>query len=65
MGVKTEPYQVAAPGGVILRTNADRQAQAWSVAEVLRCWVKTGGGAPGPRGDNIATFAGRDASQGV
>jgi glycogen debranching enzyme len=38
-------------------------AQAWSVAEVLRCWVKT---APGRGGaEEIATFAGRDASQGV
>ena len=39
-------------------------AQAWSVAEVLRCWVKTA-----PEGaaalEKIATFAGRDASQGV
>ena len=40
-------------------------AQAWSVAEVLRCWVKTARGEPGDQGEDIATFAGRDASQGV
>jgi predicted glycogen debranching enzyme len=42
-------------------------AQAWSVAEVLRCWVKTAGPRAGSAGDaeNIATLAGRDASQGV
>jgi predicted glycogen debranching enzyme len=41
-------------------------AQAWSVAEVLRCWVRTAPGGSGARAaENIATFAGRDASQGV
>jgi predicted glycogen debranching enzyme len=38
-------------------------AQAWSVAEVLRAWVKTAGGEGAA--ENIATLAGRDASQGV
>jgi predicted glycogen debranching enzyme len=36
-------------------------AQAWSVAEVLRCWVKTAGAEDV---ENIATLASRDASQG-
>jgi predicted glycogen debranching enzyme len=36
-------------------------AQAWSVAEVLRAWVKTAGRPSAGREDN-ATFAGRDAS---
>jgi glycogen debranching enzyme len=39
-------------------------AQAWSVAEVLRCWVKTAG-ERGAGDENIATLAGRDASQSV
>jgi glycogen debranching enzyme len=39
-------------------------AQAWSVAEVLRCWVKTAPPA-GEGEENIATLAGQDASQGV
>jgi predicted glycogen debranching enzyme len=40
-------------------------AQAWSVAEVLRCWVKTADRPPAAGDEDIATFAGRDASQGV
>jgi predicted glycogen debranching enzyme len=40
-------------------------AQAWSVAEVLRCWVKTARVPAETRPEDIATFEGRDASQGV